>query len=138
MPFASRKNSQSIAIKLITREAVQNQKKYSSERDWLKSNGFEGKPGTICFVPKQAHGQVRLFLGVKESKKLGDEIWDLAGLPKQLPKGRYYIENPLSPERATKVATGWALGEYQFSKYKKHHKCEAELVWPSNADRAER
>ena len=137
MPFVSRKNSQSIAIKLITREALQNQKKRSSEHDWLKTNGFEGKPGTTCFVPKPAQGQVRLFVGVKESKKLGDEIWDLAGLPKQLPKGRYHIESHLSPEKATKIATGWALGEYQFSKHKKHAKCEAELVWPANADRAE-
>ncbi len=72
MPFVSRKNSQSIAIKLITREALQNQKKRSSEHDWLKTNGFEGKPGTTCFVPKPAQGQVRLFVGVKESKKLGD------------------------------------------------------------------
>ena len=114
MPFVSRKNSQSIAIKLVTREALQNQKKRSSEHDWLKTNGFEGKPGTTCFVPKQAKGQVRLFVGVKEGKKLGDEIWDLAGLPNQLPKGRYHIESHLSPEKATKIATGWALGEYQF------------------------
>ena len=38
---------------------------------------------------------------------------------------------------ATRAATGWAIGEYQFSKYKKYSKCEAELVWPQGADKAE-
>ena len=83
-------------------------------------------------VPKPAQGQVRLFVGVKESKKLGDEIWDLAGLPKQLPKGRYHIESHLSPEKATKIATGWALENISFQNTK-ICQVRGELVWPANA-----
>ena len=53
MPFVSRKNSQSIAIKLVTREALQNQKKRSSEHDWLKTNGFEANPAQPALSPSR-------------------------------------------------------------------------------------
>ena len=139
MPLVSKKNTRSIAIKPVTKDTIQNQKKGrdSSTYEWLKINGFEGKPGTFCFTPTQPNNQGKLFLGVEEAKGPGNDIWDLAGLPKQLPKGRYYIDRRLSPEMATRAATGWAIGEYQFSKYKKYSKCEAELVWPQGADKAE-
>jgi len=139
MPLVSRKNTRSIAIKPVTKDTIQNQKKGrdSSTYEWLKINGFEGTPGTFCFAPTQTNNKGKLFLGVEGAKGPGNDIWDLAGLPKQLPKGRYYIDRHLSTEMATRAAAGWAIGEYQFSKYKNYSKCEAELVWPQGADKAE-
>src|SRR5262249_17904076 len=43
----------------------------------------------------------------------------------------------LDRERATNVALGWALGAYEFTRYKAPKRRFATLVWPREADREE-
>ena len=74
-------------------------------------------------------------MGVESSDEPGGGIWDLAGLPKLLTRGRYYLNKDLSPSAATRACIGWGLGTYIFNKYKKQRKTTAELVWPVDADK---
>jgi leucyl aminopeptidase len=137
MTFTTRKNLSSIPITPITKSNLTKQKKLpeSSKIEWFNKVGFSAVPGTTCYFPGSKTQGLEIFLGVEESDEPGGDIWDLAGLPKQLPKGKYFLNKELSPAAATRACIGWALGNYIFNKYKKHPKSLAELVWPNGADK---
>jgi leucyl aminopeptidase len=53
-----------------------------------------------------------------------------------LPKGRYRLSSELAAPHADQAALGWALGTYEFTRYKASTASYATLVWPENADQA--
>ena len=63
-----------------------------------------------------------------------EAIWSLAGLPESLPEGSYRLDfdadSLFGAGGATKLALGWALGSYGFTRYKKPKRGWARLVWP--------
>ena len=65
------------------------------------------------------------------------DLWTLAHLPLALPVGSYRLETPLDPADATALALGWAIGSYQFTRYKAAARAPARLVLPDGADAAE-
>jgi leucyl aminopeptidase len=103
------------------------------ERAWLKTLGFNADPGKFAFLPG-SDGRPKVVVGANLKR---DPIWALAGLPETLPEGRYRLDARLDRERATKIALGWALGAYAFTRYKKPKRGFATLVWPDRADRKE-
>jgi leucyl aminopeptidase len=139
MTFAVRKTSTSIPISTVTETGLKDWVKAAGGdvARWVAATGFKGVPGAVCFVPADNGDIARVLLGVSKSNSPGGEIWDLAGLPANLPKGRYYLDTDLSPAQATMAALGWALGCYGFDRYKKLPKPEAELVLPTGADQAD-
>ncbi len=139
MTFAARKTSTSIPISPLTPKGLTEWSK-SAPRNlagWVASTGFKATQGATCLLPGEDGKIARVLLGISDDDKPGGGIWDLAGLPLSLPKGRYFLDAALPAERANAAALGWALGCYGFDRYKKLPKPEAELVFPENADRAE-
>ena len=102
-------------------------------RSWVKSNGFEGKCGQHLLVPGSGGAPSLALCGMAASPA----FWDFAALPSSLPRGTYRLEGSLEAGLATKVAFGWALGGYAFTRYGKGKDgtC-ARLVWPLGADRS--
>ena len=139
MTFAARKTSTSIPISTVTETGLKDWVKAAGGdvARWVAATGFKGVPGAVCFVPADNGDIARVLLGVSKSNSPGGGIWDLAGLPANLPKGRYYLDTDLPPAQATMAALGWALGCYGFDRYKKLPKPEAELVLPTGADQAD-
>ena len=105
----------------------------AEHRAWLKTLGFTAEPGTHVFVPDGDGKATRVVAGVPA----GERVWAYAGLPRSLPEGIYRIDAELDRDAATDVALGWALGSYQFSRYKAPKRAAATLVWPDHADQAE-
>ncbi len=99
---------------------------------WARSTGFDASPGSVCLVPGAGGGFARVLAGMDPA----DGPWAGAGLPAALPEGTYRIEPPLSADRASYMALGWALGSYDFGRYKKAENRFARLAWPKGADRA--
>ncbi len=64
------------------------------------------------------------------------QLYDLAALPFALPEGAYRVAGSLPAETANLMTLGWALGAYQFTRYKKPARQPAQLVWPKTADQA--
>ena len=67
------------------------------------------------------------------------DLWDTAGLPGGLAAGSYRLD--VTPERATQAALGWALGCYEFKRYKAAKDsgdgaAHSILAWPQGANRA--
>jgi len=104
---------------------------------WVREADFKADAGTVCFLPGADGGLERVLFGVDESAAPGGGLWDLAPLPALLPKGRYYLDAALTPEAATRAATGWAFAHYSFDRFKEKTVFKAELVWPEGADRDE-
>jgi leucyl aminopeptidase len=104
------------------------------DRTWLKTLGFTAESGRFAFLPGAGGRPNRVVVGANLER---DPMWALAGLPDTLPEGRYRLGARLDRERATKVALGWALGAYAFTRYKTPKRSFATLVWPGQADRQE-
>ncbi|KAA0597703.1 leucyl aminopeptidase [Azospirillum lipoferum] len=101
---------------------------------WVKAVGFTGEAGSTVFLPGPDGAVAHVLAGVSAI----DDLWAFAGLPASLPAGSYKIDAALDARAATRVALGWALGSYRFSRYRKPpEKGFANLVWPAEADRGE-
>lgn len=83
-------------------------------RNWVKSQGFEALPQTSLIVPDASGNPGQVLSGVEEKPT----IWSLAHLPAILPAGNYFIEATWKPELLGRVALGFALAQYQFTRYK--------------------
>ncbi|MGE0355882.1 MAG: M17 family metallopeptidase [Burkholderiales bacterium] len=94
-----------------------------AQRRWVAASDFEARPHTHCAVPG-AKGEVDLVLaGVRDAT----DPWALASLPLKLAPGRYALgKGPVSLAE-DKAAFGWALGSYQFTRYKKAKRKPADL-----------
>jgi leucyl aminopeptidase len=104
---------------------------------WLDALGFTGEAGKTALIPDGDGGLAQVIQGVNRD----DALWSLAGLPDSLPEGKYRADfdaDALFGEGgATKLALGWALGSYAFTRYKKAKRAPATLVWPKGADKGE-
>ncbi|MEY2169512.1 MULTISPECIES: leucyl aminopeptidase family protein [unclassified Rhodanobacter] len=96
----------------------------AAQRRWLDTNGFDARPGSAILLA-DAHGKpARVLVGVDAA----DPLAALAALPMTLPEGAYQLAAEgvaLDPEQA---ALGWALGAYQFTRYRKAKRAPATLA----------
>ena len=97
---------------------------------WVKSAGFDATPGTFVPIPDGDGGYARVVVAVGGE---GPYVW--APFAVTLPQGTYTIEADLSEREANDAALGWALGSYEFTRYRKGKLKPSTLVWPDGADR---
>jgi leucyl aminopeptidase len=110
----------------------------AAERDWVAATGFSGEGGKLALVPDKKGRLGRVLVGMAEGEAA---MWAFAGLSDALPEGGYRIEAVADPAPGsgdpTRIALGWALGTYGFTRYRgKKKPGGAHLVWPDGADRA--
>ncbi len=96
---------------------------------WADATGFKAGPGEVALVP----GDDGALEGVLVGWKPEEPLWALADLPDKLPERDYALDGAPA-KAATQLALGWALGAYQFTRYKARKKGWAKLVWPEGAD----
>jgi leucyl aminopeptidase len=105
------------------------------ERNWLTAIGFSADPGKLALIPAADGGLVRVALGLGEEGNPGAGVWALAGLPDALPEGSYRLERAPDGADPTRLALGWALGTYAFTRYRSKKGAATALVWPGGAER---
>jgi leucyl aminopeptidase len=93
-------------------------------RRWCAANGFAGEPGRFVLIPGADGAPSAVLAGCD----VRDAIFGLASLPVRLPEGRYALDPRGLALDAADVALGWALGAYQFTRYKKAARAPAQLV----------
>src|SRR5215470_2126707 len=104
------------------------------ERNWLTSTGFSAESGKHAFVPGETGKLARVMVGLGGAD--GDRgMWALAGLPAALPEASYRLEAALDGADPSRLALGWALATYVFTRYSAKSRPAAALVWPKGADR---
>jgi len=93
-------------------------------RRWVKSSGFDAKPASHCLVPGADGSLASVLTGIGSE----DDPFALSHLPAELPGGHYRIAADWPEDRLERAAIGWALGTYQFTRYKKRADRKARLV----------
>ncbi len=105
---------------------------------WAEAQGFTGDSGATLVLPGTGGAAavlVGLGDGVGPHGREDLETWALGHLPDSLPAGTYRLAEEPDAAAATRLALGWALGAYAFTRYKARKKPPAQLVWPQAADR---
>jgi leucyl aminopeptidase len=104
-------------------------------RNWVQAIGFSADPGKLALVPDADGRLASVLVGVGVGTEEGAGIWALAGLPEALPEGSYRLEAAPDGADPTRLALGWALGTYAFTRYHRKPARAVRLVWPEGADR---
>jgi len=96
---------------------------------YLKASGFSAKEGELRLLPGKA-GLSAAVLGLGKSK----DALALAEFSEKLPDGLYRLGEAPDFCGGANAALAWALGLYQFSRYKKPPKRAVKLVLPPGVD----
>lgn len=119
-----RRNSRSIELVALTADKLDAQLKSlgAKARRWAETQNFKADSGSLLLVPGDDGGLRCVLAGVRN-----DDLYALASLPQRLPPGDYHLGagSVGNPER---LALGWALGSYQFTRYKKARRAPAQLA----------
>ena len=91
---------------------------------WAKAQDFRGDAGALCALPDADGAMKAVLVGVGRV----DDVYALASLPQRLPAGDYALSRQGQALEAERVALGWALGSYQFSRYRKPRREPARLA----------
>jgi leucyl aminopeptidase len=137
MNFLDKRPAQCVPITPVNAESLKDwlKKQDKETQNWVATSDYKAGDGSLLYIPGGKGRLGRVLFGAGKD----DSVWTYADLPGRLPKseGGYYIDHKMNAARATQAALGWALGSYQFGRYKSAKKKEfAALAWPDKADRA--
>ncbi len=109
-------------------------------KQWLKSQPAATRHSLADFKPEPSHHSRFADAEGKFSNAVAvthdpPQLYDLSALPMSLPEGAYRIAGSLPTATANLLSLGWALGAYQFTRYKKPMRQPAQLAWPAEADK---
>ena len=96
----------------------------AAQRRWLGESGFDAAPGTFALLPDAAGKLARVLVGVATA----DPLAALAGLPCHLPVGDYELAAEGVLKDKSLAMLGWALGAYQFTRYRQPRRAPARLI----------
>ena len=132
MPYFSHSASKCCPITPLTADALGPwlKKQPKPVQSWVKTHGFEAAPQTLIMIPNEAGTIATVLAGVDATP----HIWSLAHLPAQLPAGNYTIDAKWKPTLLADVALGFALAQYQFTRYKTPRSKSMTLQLPKSVD----
>ncbi len=100
----------------------------SHVRAWVKNHQFNAQPDTALVLPNADGNIEAVLVGVSNTP----HIWSLAHLPAMLPAGKYYIAAAWKPPLLSDAALGFALAQYQFTRYKDLERKQLILALPKS------
>ena len=105
-------------------------KQPASVKAWAKAQRFDAKPSSALLVPDAKGNLASVIVGVESTP----HCWSLAHLPALLPAGSYVIKSDWPEAALRDAALGFALAQYQFSRYKKMDAKPLLLALPKTID----
>ena len=132
MPYFSHTTKTATPIHALTEKTLAQYLKAEpvAVRGWIAMQNFTAKPGTALVLPDNKGGVRAVLAGVEERPT----IWSLAHIPTILPSGTYQIDAPWSPAEIGDAALGFALAQYQFTRYKAAAPKSLTLALPKSLD----
>ena len=95
-----------------------------AQRRWLTDSGFDASVGSFALLADVSGKVVRVIAGVDPQDALGA----IAGLSCALPEGSYHLADETVLNQPAQAALGWALGAYQFNRYRQAKRAPAQLA----------
>ncbi|EIL91262.1 MULTISPECIES: leucyl aminopeptidase family protein [Rhodanobacter] len=119
-------NRHSIAIETTdaAHYAASRRRLTAAQKRWLGDSGFQAAPGTFALLSDTAGKLVRVLVGVEPQQPLAA----LAALPFGLPEASYHLADEGVLDNREQAALGWALGAYQFDRYRQPKRAPARLA----------
>ena len=119
-----RHNSRATELIVLTPATLETQLKAlgAKARRWVEAQGFKADAGSLVNVPADDGSLRCILVGIARA----DDIYALSSLPQRLPPGDYRFGNDVVD--LPRIALGWALGAYQFTRYKKARRAPAQLA----------
>ncbi len=102
------------------------------ERAFVAAAGFEAKPGRLLLLPSADGTLVGALFGIERPDDTAIDPFRPGQLSGMLPAGLYRFAN--APHDARLAALAFALGSYQFSRYRKADARNVRLVVPDGVD----
>ena len=130
--FAARANARTLPLTPLTADGLAGwlKKQPKATATWVKGAAFEATPGSVLLLPGKDGDASGALVGMGGD----DDIWSWSAASDKLPKGRYKLAREPKASTANRLALGWGLAAYKFTRYKGKPKQHPELVWPKNAD----
>ena len=102
------------------------------ERTFLRAAGYEPKPGRHLLVPAADGKLAGVLFGLESADEPVKDLFRPGALATLLPPGTYRFAN--APHDARLAALAFALGAYQFTRYRKADERQVRLVVPDGVD----
>ena len=102
------------------------------ERAFVKAAGFEPKAGKHLMVPDSEGNLAGVLFGLEAADDPAKDLFRPGALAGLLPPGAYRFAN--APHDARLAALAFALGTYQFTRYRKPTERAVRLVLPDGVD----
>jgi leucyl aminopeptidase len=132
--YASVGKTQATPIWFVTTETLDGVLKQlgEAERAFARSVGFEPKPGRHLLLATADGALSGVFFGLEKSDEPVKDLFRPGQLATLLPPGSYRFAN--APHDARLGALAFALGSYQFARYRKVDARNVRLVLPDAVD----
>jgi leucyl aminopeptidase len=99
---------------------------------FIRAAGYEPKPGRHLMLPKADGALAGVLFGIEAGDEPVKELFRPGQLASLLPPGTYRFAN--APHDARLAALAFALGAYQFSRYRKSEPRHVRLALPQGVD----
>ena len=132
--FASAGKTQAIPIWFVHVDNFDSVRNETGEREraFITAAGFEPKPGRLLLLPAADGKLAGVLFGIEGASEREVDRFRPGQLAVLLPPGTYRFAN--APHNARLAALAFALGTYQFARYKKGEVREVRLVVPAGID----
>ncbi len=101
-------------------------------RAFVRAAGYEPKAGKHLLVPGPDGQLAGVLFGIEAADSANKDLFRPGRLVTLLPAGTYRFAN--APHDARLAALAFALGAYQFTRYRKAEACNVRLVVPDGVD----
>jgi leucyl aminopeptidase len=109
------------------------EKMTDAHRGWVRSTGWQPKPGTVLALAGGDGSLAAVLAGVGGS----EPFWALASIPGQLPAGSYAFADEADAAERHRRALAWGIGQYAFSRQAQHKPAPPRvLAWPEGVEPA--
>ncbi len=102
-------------------------------KNWVRLHSFTAQAGKFILIPAPNGTVAMVLLGIASV----EDIWSYSALPLSLPNAQYQLIDSLQNISQHQACLGWALGGYQYDKYKSSERQPATLEWPVSVNRLE-
>jgi len=133
-PIFVKADKQAVPILFVTAKNFTDATKTLNARElvFVQAAGFEGKPGKHLIVPNEAGKLAGVLFGLEGADDPAKDLFRPGALVGLLPPGTYRFAN--APHDARLGALAFALGSYQFARYRKAQPRDVRLVVPDGVD----
>jgi leucyl aminopeptidase len=125
------KSTDAKIVRLVTAQDCDSAIDKLPEQQRALAANFKGKPGQMVLLPSS--GDFDAFLGLGK----GEDAFALGAAALTLPEGDWKMSGLPAAIDPTLAAIAWAIGGYQFTRFKTATRAAARLVLPDDADAGE-